>query len=189
MSNKLGASHTNTYKALAELGVKVSSSLSAANLQSDAALSVIGNVRQKIVHVTEVPILSFSALKFGRNLACPNKSLTITGVGFEETKDVIKDAVAQRVEDIVILTHPFEFIKRGDAKFRKITLSRVNQSRLKKLCRWIAETETVTTADFKSSIDRWLSATVADDVKIESRPLSSIVRVIENKLNDIIWQY
>ncbi|WP_019571936.1 MULTISPECIES: polysaccharide deacetylase family protein [unclassified Thioalkalivibrio] len=67
------------------------------------------------------------------------KTLTITGCSWPETRTVLKKAREQGVSDVVVLTHPFEFVKhRGDAA-RSPTLDRINRHRLKRLCKFVAE--------------------------------------------------
>jgi hypothetical protein len=104
-------------------------------------------------------------------------------------KHLLLKARQQGIESIVILTHPFEYIKKADFQYQKVTKNRVNQVRLEKLCEFIK----LNNQDFQSS--DFSECYQEHNTQPLQQPLVkipfyySVLRKIHNKINDSIWSY
>ena len=138
--------------------------------------------------VLEVPILTYSDLKFGRRRHL--KNLTVTGSGTGESRSVLQRACDAGLEDIVILTHPFEFVKRRNGGYDTITPNRVNQTRLIRLCQEIiASGDYLQARTFSDKAGEWLAGGDLPAVPVAASAPASCFRMLENGLNDTIWSY
>jgi hypothetical protein len=121
------------YRALARCGIPYSSSVGLAIFDSgDADFRLYSGMHER-AGVVEVPLLTFQDWRVaGRRHV---KTLTIAGTSFEETRALLRQAQAQGVPLVVLLTHPFEYVQRkDDGRMRRHA---VNQERLARLCAWL----------------------------------------------------
>lgn len=177
----------NAYAAMETFGIPVSSSLGLAiHDPADPSLRLFSGVHQ-IGKVLEVPVLTYRQFGIGR-FARP-KNLTVTGCGTRETAEVLNKAWRAGMEDIVLLTHPFEFIKRSNRCYDQIHINRVNQVRLMQLCHHIASTDTLNCMTFTAKHPHWSSGGVRHTSSISAPMIASLQRIVENKLNDWLTWY
>lgn len=128
--------HDDTlYRALARAGIPFSSNVGLAIFDSgDPTYSLYGG-RHTRHGVVECPVMTFSDWSFaGRKHF---KSLTIAGTSFAETRHLLEMAQASGVEQVVVLTHPFEFVQSRDIGRMRARTHFVNQARLVALCRYL----------------------------------------------------
>jgi peptidoglycan/xylan/chitin deacetylase (PgdA/CDA1 family) len=85
--------------------------------------------------VLEFPILTFNDWRIGGRQHL--KSLTITGTSFAETRTLLEQAEGAGIEQVVILTHPSEFVQTRDFRYNNIRRHGVNQRRLTELCQFL----------------------------------------------------
>lgn len=85
--------------------------------------------------VKEFPVLTFSDWQLGPKQHM--KSLTIAGSSFAETRRMLEQARAAGIEQVVILTHPFEFVQTHDFAFTRTRRHALTQDRLVKLCKYL----------------------------------------------------
>lgn len=176
------------YDTMAEFGIPVSSSIGRAIHESDDPVLRLDHGCHTIGKAIEVPVLGYADMKLAGRTHW--KNLTITGCGTSETKAVIRRAVKAGLKDIVLLTHPFEFIKRHDRSFSDLSVNRVNQKRLRKLCQLIAEDPALSVSTFTDKAPIWAEATTAGPAAQITAPLPSVMaRVAENRLNDLFRWY
>lgn len=176
-----------TYQVMRDLGVGLSSNIATGvftptdeKLQLDAG-------RHLIEGVTEVPVLSYQDFNlFGKR---HKKSLQITSCSWPEMKKILSCARSLGIEQVVILTHPFEFFKNSDSTYRHTIRNRVNQDRLSKLCRFINDhDQDFVSANFADNVDTWRrSEDLEKSIEMPNR--YSIGRKVHNKINDSIWRY
>lgn len=125
----------NLYQALARVGIPYSSNVAVAVYSSgEPSYNLYSGAHQR--HgVTEFPVLTFCDWKVGskRHL----KSLTIAGSSFAETRRMLEQARAAGIEEVVILTHPFEFVHNQDLANKRVRRHLLTQSRLRKLCAFL----------------------------------------------------
>lgn len=175
------------YRALRECGIPISSSLGVGIHRSPEPELWIENGRRVIEGVVEVPVLGYADLTVGERRHI--KNLTIIGSGAKETVAVLRRARQAGIEDIVLLTHPFEFVKRLDEDYIAMEPSRVNQGRLRALCEWVAKTPDCRTATFRERAPCWIERGSVADLPLAAPLSAALVRMVENKLNDLIRWY
>src|SRR6185369_1202892 len=103
---------------------------------NDPDLQLFGG-RAWVEGVLELPVLTYRQLAFGTWQSY--RLLTITASSWTETRILLERARQLGISPVVILTHPFEFVK-GDRPGKGRTLPNpINQNRLRALCRYLAE--------------------------------------------------
>ena len=137
------------YRALARAGIPYSSNVGVAIFDSgdpQYQLYAGSHVRHGVI---EFPVLTFCDWRLGgrRHL----KSLTIAGTSFAEMRTLLEQANAAGVEQVVILTHPFEYVQSRDADLGHARTHSVNQQRLRALCGFLDDNR-----------DRFLPSSMAD---------------------------
>jgi len=123
------------YKAQARAGIPYSSNVGMAIFDSGHADYALYGGRHRRHGVIECPVMTFSDWRLpGRQHL---KTLTITGTSFAETRTLLEQAAQAGIEQVVILTHPFEFVQFGDFRMREARTHRINQGRLNALCAYL----------------------------------------------------
>ena len=91
------------------------------------------------------------------------------------------------MESIVILTHPFEYVKTKSVDFSGLRPNRINQQRLSCLCEFLRDHgdwfEVMTMGHLASAFPVVSSA---DNVILKVPMLRAIGRMVQNSLNDRI---
>ena len=176
------------YRALKACGIRISSSIGIAiHAPSDAGLWIESG-RRRIEGVMEIPVLAYADLTLGDRRHM--KNLTVTGCGSREVCAVLRAAETRGLEDAVLLTHPFEFIKQSRFRPSRLTGNRINQHRLQHLCQFLASSDgTFRSATFADMAERWLQHDAESGLPLFVPFSAALMRVIENKLNDAIWWY
>src|SRR5690606_31280527 len=106
-----------------------------------------------------------------------------------EMKHLLWKARNAGVENIVLLTHPFEFIKKRDFRYQDLIRNRVNQERLQKLCAFIQHhDQDFESADFSGQHQQWVQSELEQPF-IEMPSIYAVGRKLHNKLNDLVWSY
>jgi peptidoglycan/xylan/chitin deacetylase (PgdA/CDA1 family) len=175
------------YRVMRDLGIRLSSNIAMGLfLPKEPALQLKCG-RHRIHGVMEVPVFTYQDSQFaGRT---HQKSLQITSCSWPEMKNLLWKARAAAVENIVILTHPFEYIKKTDFRYSKLIRNRVNQQRLDKLCGFIREhSQDFVAADFSSQFPAW-TASEKPQQTIAISSLYAVGRKLHNRVNDLIWRY
>lgn len=137
------------YRALARAGIPYSSNVGLAIFDSGDPHYRLYSGAHLRHGVLELPVLTFSDWQLGgrRHL----KSLTIAGTSHAETVWLLAQAQRAGIEQVVILTHPFEYVQSRDPGLRHARRHAVNQQRLLRLCRFL-----------DASRDRFLPSSLAD---------------------------
>ncbi|MGI9509525.1 MAG: polysaccharide deacetylase [Geminicoccaceae bacterium] len=170
----------NVYAAMADCGLPIGSNVAFGYAPpADPSLRLMGGVHP-VGGVVEVPVLSYLQLKVGR--WSKRRMLAITAASWPETKALLLAARAAGISPVVILTHPFEFIKSLGGRDR---INRINQQRLRKLCTFIADNPTnFRAATFGADGERWRRLAPAS-IKPLQAPLGAVLgRMVINALND-----
>ena len=177
----------NVYRVMQELAIPLSSNIALGVYQPREALLNHDSGRHLIHGVMELPVFSYQDM----NLAGKRhkKALQITSCSWPEMKHLLWKARRAGIENIVILTHPFEFIKKSDFRYNRLTRNRVNQERLQRLCAFIqSHSEDFEAADFTGQHAHWVKAEVHQPY-IEMPSYFAVGRKLHNKLNDVFWAY
>lgn len=124
----------SVYRAMSEAGLPLGSNIAAGYAPPlEKSLMLMGGLN-RIEGVIEAPVLSYAQFRFGRWSGM--RMLAITAASWPETRALLVAARRARLSPIVILTHPFEFIKTPGTAGDQPNL--VNQRRLEKLCAFVA---------------------------------------------------
>jgi hypothetical protein len=169
------------------LGILLSSNIALGVFQPKEALLCHDSGRHLIHGVMEIPVFTYQDSNFaGRT---HKKSLQITSCSWPEMNHLLWKARKTGIENIVILTHPFEYIKKSDFQYTRLTRNRVNQRRLQKLCAFIQQhSQDFVSVDFSSQHHAWVESEL-DQKSIEISSIYAVGRKLHNKLNDLIWRY
>jgi hypothetical protein len=123
------------YRALARTGIPYSSNIGQAIFDSGDPHYKLYSGRHLRHGVLECPVLTFSdwSVPGKRHL----KSLTITGTSFAETRSLLDEAQRAGIGQVVVLTHPFEYVQSHDDTLAHARRHRLNQKRLAQLCQYV----------------------------------------------------
>ena len=173
------------YRAMFRVGLRFSSNVGFAIFQpSDAALQV-HNGCHLIDGTLEVPVLTYRQPVLG--LLSRLHMLSVTGVGTAETAAVLRAARQHKLNPIVVLTHPFEFVKGGAAGTPTSRPNRINKERLISLCRLIAENpDQFRSVSFGESASSWLAESLSENRIVHGPMLPALRTLVENRANDLL---
>ncbi|HEX8216078.1 MAG TPA: hypothetical protein VF577_01320, partial [Allosphingosinicella sp.] len=168
----------NVYRAMRASGLEIGSNVGLGlSVPADPALRLRGG-RHRIHGVLEVPVLTYGP---GERL------LTITGCSSGEIESLLNQARRDGVETIVLLTHPFEFVKGDRLDATRQRRNRINQQRLERLCAFIAaHPDDYESVSFSGAAPRWLAAPDAPEPRLKAPLPRVLARMIENKANDLV---
>lgn len=177
----------NVYRVMSDLGIPMSSNIAMGVFQPEEAMLQHDSGRHRIHGVMEVPVFTYRDMNIAGK---PHKkSLQITSCSWPEMKCLLWKARRAGIENIVILTHPFEYVKKTDFQYRKITRNRVNQQRLVRLCQFIQEhPRDFKAVDFSSQHQSWVGAELKQQA-VAVPSLYAVGRKLHNALNDRLWSY
>lgn len=166
------------YLAQARAGIPYSSHIGTAVFDSGDERYRLYSGRHDCHGVIECPTLTFRDWKvLGREHL---KTLTITGSSFAETKMLLEQAHQQGIEQVVILTHPFEYVQTRDYTARQMRKHRVNQTRLISLCKFLNKNQAqFTTSGISAAASAPLSTTSNRNILLEGNLLKAVPRMME----------
>jgi len=175
----------SVYQAMEAVGLRFASNVALAlYLPDDRGLHFYSGIHQ-VGDVTEVCVLTYVDCSIGNKRHY--RTLTITGSSWRETETLLLRAHESNVESVVILTHPFEYVKRRQSDFCRLRRNRINQLRLVRLCEFL-----------RDNSDRYEVATMGDlalspratprstNVVLMVPATRTIERMLQNVLNDRI---
>jgi hypothetical protein len=182
---RTGGFHTDrvVYDAMEGAGLFLASNISVSQFTpAEPALRVNGG-RRWIGRVLEIPALTFRQPVPGRRRL--SKMLSIAGASSSEIETLLWQARSEGVSPVIVVTHPFEFAKSSWNGDGRIAANRINQARLRRLCRFIADHPSdFTSASFGSAGAAWLGEGEQDCPALSVPPLAALGRMLVNKIND-----
>lgn len=131
--------------------------------------------------VCEFPVTTYSDLQWsGRKHL---KTLTITGTSWPELRILLQRARALQVSDVVVLTHPFEYVKHRDITYEDLYPDRINRRRLESLCAFLANEP-----DFEAACMSTLgdAAVPQEDRLLDVPPWHAAGRMLVNRINHAV---
>jgi peptidoglycan/xylan/chitin deacetylase (PgdA/CDA1 family) len=175
----------NVYRAMAECGLPLASNIGLGlNRPTDSALRLRGG-RHWIEGILEVPVLSYIQPALGRTQA--DRLFTTTATSTQETEALLWAAREAGVQTVVLLTHPFEFIKGDRLDPGSQRANRINQRRLERLCAFLAEHhDQFESVSFGEAAPGWLAAPEEPEPRLYAPLLPTLGRMVQNKANDLI---
>ncbi len=174
------------YQAMEEVGLKVGSNIAlGVHVPEESDLHLYSGLHQ-IGQVLEACVLTYVDRQVGGR---PHyRALTVTGASWAETRSLLLRAHAANVESVVVLTHPFEFVKYDAPGFTNVYRNRINQRRLRKLCAFLAENkdhfEVATVGQLASGVETSLPR--GGNALLRAPWPQVVGRMLENALNDRI---
>jgi hypothetical protein len=151
------------------------------NRPSNPALQLRGG-RHRIEGVLEVPVLSY-----GHRGRRTERLFTTTATSTLETKSLLWAAREAGVGTIVLLTHPFEFIKGDRLDPKRQRANRINQRRLEQLCAFLAEhDDDFESVSFRDAAAGWLAGPDEPEPDLQAPLLPVLGRMVENGANDLL---
>jgi peptidoglycan/xylan/chitin deacetylase (PgdA/CDA1 family) len=176
------------YSAMARAGIPIASNVGLGLFRPSEPELQLTCGRHWIDGVLELPVLSYYGLS--KSFAKSLRILSITGSAWPEIKALMEQARREGVSEIVLLTHPFEFVKRRDSRYLQLRRNRVNQERLKKLLAFLrAHDDEFVTTTFAEAKDRWLAEGARNHATMSASRLAGFRRLIHNVVSDAIWAY
>lgn len=175
------------YRAMELAAIPVGSNVGLAVFwPEDPALRFFSGIH-RLGGVLEVCITTYSDFSLGSRRHY--KTLTITGSSWPETRAILERAHLAGVESIVVLTHPFEYVKYKNADFSGLHPNRINQERLSQLCAFLrdhpAKYQVATMADLAATAAGTAMPPSGNEV-ISVPSVRAIERIAQNALNDRI---
>lgn len=173
------------YGAMAACGLRLASNVGVAlHRPTDPALALKGG-RHWVEGVLELPVLTYTQLALGGRRF--DRLLTTTATSFAETRALLRQARADGVATVVLLTHPFEFVKGDRLDPAAQRRNRVNQRRLQRTCAFIAaHPDEFDAVSFADAAPGWLSGAPEPAPSLRAPLLPVLARIAENKANDLI---
>lgn len=177
----------NVFHVMRDLNIPLSSNVAMGVFQPIEPQLHFDSGRHLIDGVMELPVFTYQDMRLGGN---PHrKSLQITSCSWPEMRHLLWKARRSGVENIVILTHPSEFMKKRDYRYTELTRNRINQQRLEKLCAFIRDhNEDFCAVDFSGQCDAWLTSELQQPFLTIPAPYA-VGRKLHNRLNDLLWNY
>ncbi|MES2018640.1 MAG: polysaccharide deacetylase family protein [Pseudomonadota bacterium] len=127
----------NLYLALQQTGIPYSSNVATAIFNSGLPDYTLYSGSHRRHGVLEFPVLTFCDWQLGRKQH--TRSLTIAGTSLAETRRVLEQARAAGIEQVVILTHPFEYVHSQDSAYARTRRNQLTQARLTGVCQYLHE--------------------------------------------------
>lgn len=167
------------YEAMPLCGLRLASNLGIGVFKPEDPKLQLEGGRHWIGNVLEVPVLTYRQLPLNGRRGL--RMLAITAASWRETEALLWQARERGVRTIVILTHPFEYVK-GDRQY----VNHINKRRLKQLCAFLAaHPAEFATPSFRRAADAWLAAPDNVPAPTLKAPLHAVMlRMVENATND-----
>lgn len=173
------------YRAMRACGLPVASNVGIALVRPREPELLLAGGRRRIEGVLEVPVLSYAQLRLGGRRF--ERLFTTTACGWAETEALLWAARAARVETLVLLTHPFEFVKGSALDPSDRARNRINQRRMERLCAFVAANRRDFEAvSFGEAAPGWLASREQDPPALAAPLLPVLRRIAENKANDLV---
>ncbi|MFO1187838.1 MAG: hypothetical protein U1E87_10575 [Alphaproteobacteria bacterium] len=174
------------FQAMSRVGLKASSSICVGHSPPREPELQLPSGAHLIDGIWEYPITSFRDCgPVGRSRF---RGLQVTACAQWEIRALLEDANRNGYPYVIIVTHPFEFIKKDGPRYAKLTANRINQSRFRWLCAYLAKNPdrfpVVTMSELAQRPPLKLNRHVPE---LASAAIPSLLRSAQNVLNDHIW--
>lgn len=175
-------------QAMSNCGLRLGSNIALALYQPADKELHVANAGRRIAGVLELPVLTYRSPRppAGSEL----RPLAITATSWSETKALLWQAREAGISPVIVLTHPFEFIKKETFRYDKLRPNRVNQARLERLLDYVGghRADFVMTT-FASSGAGWLEQGLQPDRLFYIPPHLALARAGQQWLNNRVWYY
>lgn len=114
------------------------------------------------------------------------RALQITACSASELTALLEQCSAQSVDTLVLVTHPFEFIKKADFRYTSLRPNRLVQKRLEILCQFLCEHQERFEVCTFSALAQELPLQAQPAPSLKGSVLRSLSRATQNFVNDRI---
>lgn len=172
------------YRAMARAGLDLASNIGLAVCEpEDRALRLWGG-HHDIDGVLEVPVLAYRTPGWGlRKQTWRQLAITATSQG--EMEALLRASRRNQTPSVVILTHPFEFVRQQGVRYDYLQINHVNQARFLHVLDFLQRNrddfEVVT---FGGCREDWRQAGSIQTSSLQTPVHLALVRAVQNKLND-----
>lgn len=174
-----------TYRAMEACGLPVASNVGVALFRPDDPVLQLTGGRHRIGHVLEVPVLTYTQLAVGSRRVA--RLLTTTATSATETVALLRQARREGVPTVVLLTHPFEFIKGDRLDLSRQRANRINKRRMERVCAFIAgHPGEFTAVSFGQATPGWLAAPDVPSPALRAPLWPVLSRMVQNRANDLV---
>lgn len=172
----------SVYRAMELVGIPFGSNIGLGVYRpDDPSLHFFSGVH-RVGSVTEVCVLTYVDFAIGNYVH--HRLLTITGASWKETQTLLLRAHESKVESVVILTHPFEYVKYDRPDFRGLLPNRINQRRLGRLCEFLRDhDDRYEVASFCDLASRPPASLSEPNVILKVPAQRVVERIVQNGLN------
>ncbi len=169
------------YHALRDAGFPLASNIGVGVFQPAEKDLRVRSGRHLIDDVLELPISTFDDGPIGKG----HRPLQVTACSDWEMKAVLRSAREQKLPNLVVLTHPFEFFKCDGDRFENRRRNWINQGRLAALCKLVKQnSEDFYCVPFGEGCEGWLAAGGTEDIFLKGSSVGTMQRMIANKYNN-----
>lgn len=173
------------YRAMNECGLAIASNIGLGLWRPDDETLRLAGGRRWIEGVLEVPVLSYRHMAFGRDRA--ERLFTTTAASWGESESLLWQARRAGVPTVVLLTHPFEFVKGDRLEPARQRANRINQRRLRRMCAFLARhSDEFETTSFAAAAPGWLAGGDVPEPSLRAPLVPVLARMAENKVNDLV---
>lgn len=171
----------SVFEAMRQAGLKHASNIClAVHRPPEPELAVSGGVHD-FAGVRELPVTCFiDTGPVGRRRLRP---MQVTALTAREQISLLNAAYDRENPVVVIVTHPFEFVKRRDFRYTNLRPNRIIQERFRRLCAFLSENtdrfEVVSLAVAADRVDPGQTWT-----ELTGNAFNSVVRAVTNVVND-----
>jgi hypothetical protein len=138
--------------------------------------------------VLEVPAFTYMAPNPPRGSR--PRTLAITASSWRETEALLWRARDAAISPIVVLTHPFEFVKRRNFRFSETRRDRVNQQRLLRFLEFLSSNgDAFSATTFARSGNAWIARGGSPGGLLQAPFYPAMARLAENAANTLVWRY
>ncbi len=116
------------------------------------------------------------------------RPLQVSACSAREAIAVLDAARRDGIGTLVLLTHPFEYVKADGFRYARMRANRVNQRRLRAICAHVAARPGEFDAiDFATAAARWPALPDEPSRDLRGSAALALLRMGENALNDRVW--
>jgi hypothetical protein len=175
-------------RAMRRCGIELGSNIAlAVHRPADPELHVVSG-RALVDDVLELPALTYATPHppFGTRL----RTAAITSTSWPEMETLLRQARAAGISPVVILTHPFEFVKRASFRYEEMRRNQVNQHRFERLLEFlVSHPDEFAVTTFAKSAMKWREAGESRGPLLRVSTRLALARMAQNLANTKVWRY
>jgi hypothetical protein len=112
------------------------------------------------------------------------RAAQITACSTGELLHLLNQCHKQSVDTLILVTHPFEFIKKADFRYNSIRPNRLVQRRLDRLCRYLSQHQDRFQVSTFGALAQQMPLKSEQAPSLRTSTMSSLFRATQNFVND-----